>query len=300
MFDYCAEPSTLEDLVWLSCYLTSGKHFSFYFSFLVVLALIALATPLIMLFGIGGALAKRSRFAPLRGVGWVYTSMVRGVPDIIFFLFVPIAMDQGLEYARHKILCSDVTEPVRQGNDFVVCDAAKLPLSSADAWVHETYGFALALVAYSIVFGAFAANVIDGALRAVPKGQVEAAQSIGMSKAQAFRRIQIPQMWIYALPGLSNLWMILIKADAAAVPARRRGHRLLGAGARRLEDQRLHLSASRLAALVFHRPARLLPAADLAQPDRLRLSHRARVARTGDRRRRGGAADGDGVRSGRR
>ena len=70
----------------------------------------------------------------------------------------------------------------------------------------------LALVAFGIVFGAFCANVIDGALRAVPKGQLEAAIAMGMSKGQILRRIHIPQMWIYALPGLSNLWQILIKA----------------------------------------------------------------------------------------
>jgi polar amino acid transport system permease protein len=62
------------------------------------------------------------------------------------------------------------------------------------------------------VFGAFAANIIDGALKAVPKGQREAGLAIGMSTKQIFWRIQMPQMWVYALPGLSNLWMILIKA----------------------------------------------------------------------------------------
>jgi polar amino acid transport system permease protein len=46
----------------------------------------------------------------------------------------------------------------------------------------------------------------------VPKGQIEAGQAIGMNRFQIFRRIQVPQMWVYALPGLSNLWMILIKA----------------------------------------------------------------------------------------
>jgi polar amino acid transport system permease protein len=47
---------------------------------------------------------------------------------------------------------------------------------------------------------------------AVPRAQVETAESYGMSRAQVFRRVIVPQMWVYALPGLSNLWMILIKA----------------------------------------------------------------------------------------
>ena len=208
----CADPGAIEGLQWLICYLTTGKHIAFYFSFLVVIALILLAAPLAMCLGFAGALAKRAGFAPLRWLGQIYTSMVRGVPDILFFLFVPIAMDQGLEWLRHKRKCPDWEEPVRQGSDFVVCAEAKLPLSSADAWVHETYGFLLALVAFGLVFGAFCANVIDGALRSVPKGQIEAASAVGMSRWQMFRRVQVPQMWIYALPGLSNLWQILIKA----------------------------------------------------------------------------------------
>lgn len=212
MFASCADPASLEGLNWLACYLTTGKHMAFYVSFLVVIALIALAAPAAMLMGFLGAFAKRSAFLPVHLIGSAYTSMVRGIPDIIFFLFVPIAMDQGLEWVRHKVKCADVTEPIRRGNDFVVCAQAKLPLGTAEPWVHETYGFLLALTAYAIVFGAFAANVIDGALSAVPKGQLEAAQSVGMSRAQVLRRVHLPQMWVYALPGLSNLWQILIKA----------------------------------------------------------------------------------------
>ncbi|MBY8976487.1 ABC transporter permease subunit [Rhodobacteraceae bacterium NNCM2] len=212
MFAHCSDPKSLEGFAWLVCYLTTIKHFSFYISFGTVILLMMLAAPTSLAFGFMGAFAKRSTILPIRWFGQAYTAMVRGVPDIIFFLFVPIAIDQGLEWLRHKVLCPEVTGPIRQGNDFVVCTAAKLPLSTADAWVHDVYGFALAVVAYSIVFGAFAANVLDGALKAVPKGQLEAGQAIGMSPAQIMWRIHLPQMWVFALPGLSNLWMILIKA----------------------------------------------------------------------------------------
>jgi len=212
MFEYCADPDALEGLSWLACYLTTGKHMAFYYSFLVVLALIALAGPAALAIGFLGAFARRSAHWPIRLIGTAYTSMVRGIPDIIFFLFVPIAVDQGLEWLRHKIKCPDWAEPIRQGNDFVVCAAAKLPNSASAPWIHETYGFLLALLAYALVFGAFAANVLDGALRAVPNGQLEAAHAVGMTKGQVARRILIPQMWVYALPGLSNLWQILIKA----------------------------------------------------------------------------------------
>jgi polar amino acid transport system permease protein len=68
------------------------------------------------------------------------------------------------------------------------------------------------VLAFSLVFGAFAANTLNGAMRAVPKPQIETAEAFGMTRAQTFRRVLLPQMWIFALPGLSNLWMILIKS----------------------------------------------------------------------------------------
>jgi polar amino acid transport system permease protein len=177
-----------------------------------VLLLLALAAPASMAFGMAGALAARSRVLPVALVGRGYVAMVRGVPDIVFFLFVPIAVDQGLEYLRHLWLCPDWSEPVRRGADFVVCREAKLPLSTAPKWVHDTYAFLLALLAFALVFGAFAANTLKGAMEAVPRAQVETAEAFGMSPAQAFRRVILPQMWVYALPGLTNLWMILVKA----------------------------------------------------------------------------------------
>ena len=211
MFD-CSDPDAIEGLAWLACYLSTGKHMAFYASFGTVLILLAVTAPLALLFGLAGAVAARSRVAPLRWLGKGYTAIVRGVPDIVFFLFFVIALDQAFEWLRHQALCPDWTEPVRQGSDFVVCAAAKLPLSSSPQWVHEGYGFALAVFTFAIVFGAFAANVLYGAMRAVPRAQIETAEAYGMSRRQAFRRVLLPQTWVYALPGLSNLWMILCKA----------------------------------------------------------------------------------------
>jgi len=212
MFAYCTDPAALEGLTWLSCYLTTGKHMAFYWSFGTVLLLLAITAPTALLFGFGGATAARSPVAPLRWLGKGYISVVRGVPDIAFFLFFVIALDQGFEYLRHRVLCPDWPDPVRQGSDFVVCQAAKLPLGNAPQWLHEIYGFALAVLTFAIVFGAFAANVLYGAMRAVPRAQLETAEAYGMSRRQVNRRILIPQMWVYALPGLTNLWMVLIKA----------------------------------------------------------------------------------------
>ena len=174
--------------------------------------MLAITAPAALIFGFCGAAAARSRIWPISWLGKIYISLVRGVPDIAFFLFFVIALDQAFEWTRHQILCPDWDQPIRQGNDFVVCQAAKLPLGNAPQWVHETYGFFVAVLTFAIVFGAFAANVLFGAMRAVPRAQLETAEAYGMSRRQIFRRILVPQMWVYALPGLSNLWMVLIKA----------------------------------------------------------------------------------------
>jgi polar amino acid transport system permease protein len=211
MFAACADPKAIEGLSWLFCYLTSAKHVDFYWSFVVVLALLAVTAPAALAMGFMGATAARSHIAPVSFLGKIYIWMVRGIPDIIFFLFFVIALDQGIEYIKSLAVCPGGAWPW-QGLEFRVCPQAKVPLGdSAPIW-HQLYGFLLAVITFSIVFGAFVANVIYGAMTAVPRAQLETAEAYGMSRRQVFRRILVPQMWIYALPGLGNLWMILIKA----------------------------------------------------------------------------------------
>jgi polar amino acid transport system permease protein len=211
MFEFCADPKSIEGLTWAVCYLTSGKHIDFYWSFLTVLALLAVTAPLALGMGFLGATATRSLITPVRWLGNVYIWMVRGVPDIIYFLFFVIALDQGIEFVKNLFVCPGAAWPW-QGLEFRVCQEAKVPLGSSAAIWHQAYGFALAVFTFAIVFGAFAANVLQGAMNAVPRAQLETAEAYGMTRSQVFRRILIPQMWIYALPGLGNLWMILIKA----------------------------------------------------------------------------------------
>ncbi len=212
MFSFCSDPDALDTVRWFSCYLTTGVHMSFYVAFFKVLLLLAVTAPVALGFGFLGAMAARSHFLPLRWFGKAYISLVRGVPDIVFFLFFVIALDQAFEWMRHQVLCPGWDQPIWQGNDFIVCQAAKLPLGTSPQWMHQTYGFGLAVITFAIVFGAFAANVLFGGMRAVPRAQLETAEAYGMSHRQTFWRVLVPQMWVYALPGLSNLWMVLIKA----------------------------------------------------------------------------------------
>lgn len=211
MFEACADPKAIEGLTWAACYLTSAKHVDFYWSFLTVLLLLAVTAPAALGMGFLGATAARSHLAPVSWLGKVYIWMVRGVPDIIFFLFFVIALDQAIEYAKSLLVCGDHSWPW-QGLEFRVCPEAKVPLAKSTPFWHQAYGFFLAVVTFAIVFGAFVANVLYGAMQAVPRAQLETAEAYGMNRGQVFRRILIPQMWVYALPGLGNLWMILIKA----------------------------------------------------------------------------------------
>jgi polar amino acid transport system permease protein len=138
MFSFCSDPETLSDLAWMMCYLTTGKHMAIYVSVGTVLLLLAITAPAALAFGFAGASAARSSFWPVQVLGRGYIAIVRGVPDIAFFLFFVIALDQFFEWIRHEIKCPDWEEPIRQGNDFVVCTAAKLPLGNSAHWVHET------------------------------------------------------------------------------------------------------------------------------------------------------------------
>jgi polar amino acid transport system permease protein len=73
-----------------------------YASFGTVLLLLAVTAPAALMLGFGGAMMARSRVGPLAWVGRAYIAVVRGVPDIAFFLFFVIALDQGFEYLRHR------------------------------------------------------------------------------------------------------------------------------------------------------------------------------------------------------
>ena len=188
---------------WLG-YLTNGKHLAFYAAFQYTIGAAVLGSVFALAFGLGGAVLLRSRFFISRAIGFGYANIVRGVPDVLFFLFFPLAFEQGVEWFMAKGVCAP--EEFASGR-WPPCTDANWFLSTPEY-------FLLACVSLGIVYGAFTANVINGAMNAVPRGQLEAARAYGMSSGQVMWRIHIRQMWIYALPGLSNVWMLLIKATS--------------------------------------------------------------------------------------
>ncbi len=196
----------VEDIAFWVGYLTNGKHLTWYASFQFTIYAALLGGALAVIFGLAGATAKNSRFLPFRAIGWFYSSIVRGVPDVLFFLFFPLAFEQGVEWLVATQICSP---------DMIAAQTAPWPPCREANWFLSTTEYLLlASVSLGIVYGAFASNVIHGALQAVPAGQLEAARAYGMSESQVLWRVHIRQMWVYALPGLSNVWMLIIKATS--------------------------------------------------------------------------------------
>lgn len=140
-----------------------------------------------MLLGLVGAWGKLARSRLANTAAGAYTTIVRGVPELVLILLV---------YYGAPTLIQDTA--ALMGMDLFI-DLNPLVAGTC------TIGF---------IYGAFSTEVFRGAFIAVDKGQVEAARSVGMGRVLCFRRVLLPQMWRFALPGLGNVWMVLIKATA--------------------------------------------------------------------------------------
>ena len=148
----------------------------------IQLAIFSLIVGIVL--GLAIASAKLSENAALRWAGEIYTNIIRGVPEFLVVLVVFFGASQVLQ-------------------------------NIAGLFGHTGYievrPMVAGTVALGMVFGAFSSEVFRGAFLAVPAGQIEAARACGMSALQAFLRIRMPQMWRFAIPGLGNLWMVLLK-----------------------------------------------------------------------------------------
>lgn len=150
----------------------------------VQLALSALCLGLIL--GLLGALAKTSPYKPLQWLGSTYSTLVRGIPELLWVLLIYFGTVNGMR-ALGKLF-----------------DIPDLALSA----------FAAGVIALGICFGAYATEVFRGAILAIPKGHREAGLALGMSRSRILFKLVLPQMWRIALPGLGNLFMILMKDTA--------------------------------------------------------------------------------------
>lgn len=150
----------------------------------LAVALTSLAVALAL--GLAGAVAKLSGRRLLAWPAQVYTTVIRAVPDLVLMLLV---------FYGGQMAVNAIGE--RLGWDYVDIDP-----------------FVAGVLTIGFIFGAYFTEVLRGAFLAVPAGQREAALAFGFTPRQVLVRFVGPQMLRHALPGLSNNWLVMVKATA--------------------------------------------------------------------------------------
>jgi arginine/ornithine transport system permease protein len=140
-----------------------------------------------LILGITGALSKLSKSRFLRLVATVYTTVIRGIPDLVLMLLV---------FFGGQVFINQMG-----------------PLVGYDEYI-DINPFIAGVSTIGFIFGAYMTETFRGAILAVNKGQIEAGSAYGMSNFMVFRRITLPQMVRHALPGFGNNWLVLIKTTA--------------------------------------------------------------------------------------
>ena len=147
--------------------------------------LVSLATlPVGLLIGFVVALGQQSQEKSLRLAAGVYTTIFRGLPELLTLFIVYY----GMQIAIQSLLASVGYEGRFEINAFVA-----------------------GMIALSVVFSAYCSEVLLSAFRAIPKGQYEAGDALGLHRGRTMLLIVVPQLIRIALPGLGNLWMNLLK-----------------------------------------------------------------------------------------
>lgn len=139
-----------------------------------------------LLIGLFGALGKLNGSTLTRWLLEIYTTIIRAVPELVLLLL--------LYYAG-----TSVVNQLLEAFGYRPVDIS---------------GLVAGIAVLGVVQGGYATEVIRGAMLAVPHGETEAAVAFGMSRWTILRRITLPAMMPFALPGLSNLWLIVTKDTA--------------------------------------------------------------------------------------
>lgn len=153
---------------------------------LMTLALALLSVLCSTILGMGGALCRTSSSRVLRYLALAYTTLIRSMPDLVLMLLVFYSLQIQLNS---------------------ICEFLGIQIIEIDA-------FTAGILTVSFIYGAYMTETFRGALEAVPSGQVEAALSVGMRSGQVFRKVTLPQLIRYALPGFSNNVQVIVKATA--------------------------------------------------------------------------------------
>ncbi len=97
---------------------------------------------------------------------------------------------------------------------FFVYFGISMLLTRFTGYYIEINAFVAGVIAFGVIFAAYASQVFRGAFRAIPQAGREAAEAMGFHRLYILRRIILPQAWRHALPGLGNLWLVLLKDSA--------------------------------------------------------------------------------------
>ena len=150
----------------------------------VEVALLSLVIAVIL--GLIGALAKLSKSHIARKVATVYTTLIRGVPDLVLMTLI---------FFGGQIMVNNIGDSM--GWDYI-----------------DISPFVAGTLTIGFIFGAYMTETFRGGILAVSSGEIDAAHAFGMSKWKVFVRITFPLMVRHALPGFSNNWMVLVKTTA--------------------------------------------------------------------------------------
>ena len=162
-----------------------------FYGVFITVSLAVATLPVGLAIGFFVALAKQSQEPMLRLAGNIYTTIFRGLPELLTLFLVYYGVQIGLQ---------NLVRLVQPGATI------------------EVNSFVSGMVALGVVFSSYASEVFLSAFRAVPRGQYEGGYSIGLTGGQTMRLVVLPQLIRIALPGLANLWLILLK-DTALVSA---------------------------------------------------------------------------------
>ncbi|MGI9373820.1 MAG: ABC transporter permease [Hyphomicrobiales bacterium] len=152
----------------------------------MTIALALCTLPFGLLLGFGLALARNSGVKELVTAGDIFTTIFRGLPELLTI--------------------------------FIIYFGLSILVGKASVWLTgepwDLNQFVAGMIALGIVFASFASETIMSAMKAIPGGQREAARALGMNSFQTWVTVTMPQLIRYALPGLSNLWLVLLKETA--------------------------------------------------------------------------------------
>lgn len=158
---------------------------------LVTIELSVLSLILAIVLGLLTASAKMSRNWLLHRLGTLYTTIIRGVPDLVLMMLLFFGGQIGINMFTDWLYDRFNVDIFINVNEFVA-----------------------GVLTIGLIFGAYMGETFRGAFLAVDSGQIEAGRAYGMSQWLVFRRIRFPLMMRHALPGLSNNWMVLLKTTA--------------------------------------------------------------------------------------